>query len=66
MYTRFSKYETRLDNDNHGGSIAVPSDNGGLMDALNAAVDVLWTLADGCLYVRNEKTLAAYSLVDVT
>jgi hypothetical protein len=27
MYTLFSKFEMRLDNDNHGGSIAVPSDN---------------------------------------
>jgi hypothetical protein len=42
MYARFSKYETRLDNDNWGGTIAVPSDNGGLMDALNPAIDLLW------------------------
>ena len=42
MFARFSKFETRLDNPNWGGTIAVPSDNGGIMDALNAAVDVLW------------------------
>lgn len=41
-YARFSKYETRLDNPNHGGTIAVRSDNGGIMDALNAAGDLLW------------------------
>ena len=45
MYTRFSKYETRLDNPNHGGTIAVASDNGGLMDALNAAADVLYMVS---------------------
>ncbi len=44
MYTRYSRYETRLDNPNHGGTIAVRSDNGGLMDALNAAVDVLYMM----------------------
>jgi hypothetical protein len=43
-YFRFSKYETRLDNPNHGGTIAVRSDNGGVMDALNSAGDVLWTI----------------------
>ncbi|HXI43660.1 MAG TPA: carboxypeptidase-like regulatory domain-containing protein, partial [Bryobacteraceae bacterium] len=42
MFARFSKFETRLDNPNWGGTIAVPSDNGGIMDALNAAIDVLW------------------------
>jgi len=42
MFARFSKFQTRLDNVNWGGTIAVPSDNGGIMDALNAAVDVLW------------------------
>jgi hypothetical protein len=45
MYARFSKYQTRLDNPNWGGTIAVPSDNGGIMDALNAAIDVLWTVS---------------------
>jgi hypothetical protein len=44
MYARFSKYQTRLDNPNWGNTIAVPSDNGGLMDALNAAADVLYTI----------------------
>lgn len=42
MFARFSKFQTRLDNPNWGGTIAVPSDNGGIMDALNAAADVLW------------------------
>ncbi len=41
-YARFSKYQTRLDNPNHGGTIAVRSDNGGIMDALNSAGDLLW------------------------
>lgn len=45
MYARFSKYQTRLDNPNHGGTIAVRSDNGGIMDALNAAADVLYMLS---------------------
>ncbi len=36
IFARFSKFETRLDNPNWGGTIAVPSDNGGIMDALNA------------------------------
>lgn len=42
MYARFSKYQTRLDNPNWGGTIAVRSDNGGIMDAMNAAMDVLY------------------------
>ncbi len=42
MFARFSKFQTRLDNPNWGGTIAVPSDNGGIMDALNAAADVLY------------------------
>jgi len=42
IFARFSKFQTRLDNPNWGGTIAVPSDNGGIMDALNAAMDVLW------------------------
>lgn len=42
MFARFSKFQTRLDNPNWGGTIAVPSDNGGIMDSLNAAIDVLW------------------------
>jgi hypothetical protein len=44
FYARYSKYQTRLDNPNWGGTIAVPSDNGGLMDALNAAADVLYMI----------------------
>jgi hypothetical protein len=43
MFARVSKFETRLDNNNWGGTIAVPSDNGGIMDAMNASIDVLWT-----------------------
>jgi len=43
LFARFSKFQTRLDNPNWGGTIAVPSDNGGIMDSLNAAMDVLWT-----------------------
>ncbi|MGH9663697.1 MAG: carboxypeptidase regulatory-like domain-containing protein, partial [Bryobacteraceae bacterium] len=42
VFARFSKFQTRLDNPNWGGTIAVPSDNGGIMDAMNAAADVLW------------------------
>jgi len=42
MFVRFSKFQTRLDNNNWGGTLAVPSDNGGIMDAMNAAIDVLW------------------------
>lgn len=45
MYARFSKYQTRLDNPNYGGTIAVRSDNGGIMDALNAAADVLYIMS---------------------
>lgn len=45
MYARFSKYQTRLDNPNHGGTIAVRSDNGGIMDAMNAAMDVLYMVS---------------------
>jgi hypothetical protein len=45
LFFRFSKFETRLDNPNWGGTIAVPSDNGGLMDALNAAADMLYTVS---------------------
>jgi len=44
MYARYSKYQTRLDNPNYGGTIAVRSDNGGIMDALNAAADVLYMM----------------------
>ena len=66
MYARFSKYQTRLDNPNWGGTIAVPSDNGGIMDALNAAADVLWTVSPrttvdfrfGSTYVEDEYSSA--------
>lgn len=44
-YARFSKYQTRLDNPNYGGTIAVRSDNGGIMDALNAAADVIYLMS---------------------
>jgi hypothetical protein len=42
MYARYSSFRTRLDNENVGGTAAFRSDNGGLMDALNAAMDVLY------------------------
>src|SRR5579864_1975788 len=45
VFGRFSKFETRLDNNNWGGTIAVPSDNGGIMDAMNASMDVLWMIS---------------------
>ncbi|MBS1877193.1 MAG: TonB-dependent receptor [Acidobacteria bacterium] len=45
LFGRFSKFQTRLDNPNWGGTIAVPSDNGGVMDALNASADVLYMLS---------------------
>lgn len=45
MFLRFSKFQTRLDNVNWGHTIAVPSDNGGTMDALNASADVLWMMS---------------------
>ncbi|MCC6860812.1 MAG: carboxypeptidase regulatory-like domain-containing protein [Bryobacterales bacterium] len=45
MYARFSKYQTRLDNPNYAGTIALRSDNGGIMDALNAAADVLYMMS---------------------
>ncbi|MCC6363823.1 MAG: carboxypeptidase regulatory-like domain-containing protein [Bryobacterales bacterium] len=62
MYARYSKYQTRLDNPNWGGTIAVRSDNGGIMDALNAAADVLYiaspnTTIDfryGAIYLEDE------------
>lgn len=44
MFARFSKFQTRLDNVNWGGTIAVPSDNGGTMDALNTVMDVVWMM----------------------
>ena len=45
IFSRFSKFQTRLDNPNWGGTIAVPSDNGGNMDSLNAAADVLYMMS---------------------
>ncbi|MBL8214493.1 MAG: TonB-dependent receptor [Bryobacterales bacterium] len=44
VFARYSVIRTRLDNDNYGNSPATPSDNGGLMDALNAAFDSVYTL----------------------
>jgi hypothetical protein len=45
MYWRYSRFETRLDNPNWGGTRAVRSDNGGLMDALNAAFDTIYMIS---------------------
>ena len=45
MFARYSVIRTRLDNPNYENSPAVPSDNGGLMDALNAAADTVYTLS---------------------
>jgi hypothetical protein len=47
FFARFSKFQTRLDNINwsDNNSIAVPSDNGGLMDALNGSADMLWMVS---------------------
>jgi len=42
MYFRYSIYHTDLDNPNWGGTRAVRSDNGGLMDAENAAADAVY------------------------
>jgi hypothetical protein len=72
MFARFSKFETRLDNPNWGGTIAVPSDNGGIMDALNAAIDVLWmpnsrTTVDvrfGSSYVEDDYASAPFAVKD--
>ena len=45
MFARYSLIRTRLDNPNYANSPAVTSDNGGLMDALNAAFDTVYTLS---------------------
>jgi hypothetical protein len=45
VFGRYSFFRTRLDNENYANSPAVPSDNGGLMDARNAAGDAVWTLS---------------------
>lgn len=42
MYFRWSMYRTDLDNPNWGDTRAVRSDNGGVMDADNAAVDGIY------------------------
>jgi hypothetical protein len=44
MYARYSVIRTRLDNPNYANSPAVTSDNGGLMDALNAVADTVYLL----------------------
>ncbi len=44
VFFRYSYFRTRLDNPNYANSPAVPSDNGGLMDALNAGADMVYTL----------------------
>jgi hypothetical protein len=41
-YARYSIFRTRLDNPNYANSPAVTSDNGGLMDSLNAAGDIIY------------------------
>jgi hypothetical protein len=43
MFARYSVIRTRLDNNNYGNSPATTSDNGGLMDALNAAADTVYS-----------------------
>ena len=45
IFARYSVIRTRLDNNNYGGTAATPSDNGGLMDALNGAFDSVYTLS---------------------
>ncbi len=44
VYARYSIFRTRLDNPNWANSPAVPSDNGGLMDSLNAAADGVYSI----------------------
>lgn len=44
-FGRYSVIRTRLDNNNYGDSPATTSDNGGLMDALNAAFDTVYTVS---------------------
>ncbi len=44
MFGRYSVIRTALDNPNYGNSPATTSDNGGLMDALNAAFDTVYTV----------------------
>ncbi|MBI1792449.1 MAG: carboxypeptidase regulatory-like domain-containing protein [Acidobacteria bacterium] len=45
VFGRYSVIRTVLDNPNYGSSPATTSDNGGLMDALNAAFDSVYTLS---------------------
>ncbi|MFN0104356.1 MAG: TonB-dependent receptor domain-containing protein [Bryobacteraceae bacterium] len=45
VFGRYSVIRTRLDNNNYGGTQATTSDNGGLMDALNAAADSVYTVS---------------------
>ena len=42
MFARYSVIRTRLDNPNYTGSPATTSDNGGFMDSLNSAADVVY------------------------
>jgi hypothetical protein len=72
FFARFSKYQTRLDNSNwsDNDSIGVPSDNGGIMDALNGAADMLWmvtprTTVDfryGATYTEDDYNSTIYKL----
>jgi hypothetical protein len=72
FFARFSKYRTRLDNTNwsDNDSIGVPSDNGGIMDALNSAADMLWMVSPkttidfrfGATYWEDEYNSPIYKL----
>jgi len=42
VYGRYSQFITSLDNPNYGHTIAVPSDDGGIMKALNVGGDALY------------------------
>ncbi|MBI3694001.1 MAG: TonB-dependent receptor, partial [Acidobacteria bacterium] len=45
LFGRYSVIRTRLDNSNYANSPATTSDNGGLMDSLNAVADSVYTLS---------------------
>lgn len=45
MFARYSAIRTRLDNPNYANLPSTPSDNGGLMDSLNAAIDSVYTIS---------------------
>ncbi|MPY90237.1 MAG: carboxypeptidase regulatory-like domain-containing protein [Luteitalea sp.] len=45
MFARYSMIRTRLDNPNYANLPSTPSDNGGLMNSLNSAVDTVYTLS---------------------